>query len=186
LFSLGGLAMDAPIDGNLIEFLQNRFSETHQKVSDDSKVISREAKLRRTLAYFLKAVAVFGGLAIAVGIPKEWSQVVGILIAVAITVDSLFSNHRRLLSVTEASNAYKNLLRDIEQTYNIKLAEVLKTRKTKGEAKAKDKLEALINNLLIQLQGEQSRIEKGLQDSDLKLLESIKLEHQTAAAATLK
>lgn len=165
--------------GNLIKYLQERFADAYEKAKGEAKTISQEAWWRRTIAYSLKGIAVFGGISIAAGLHGIWSQVIGILITVVVAVDALSSNHRRLLFVTEASNAYRNLLRDIEQTYNIKLGEILKLRERGRDVEAKDKLESFINELLIQLQSEQNRIEKGLQEADLKLLETIKLEHHT-------
>ena len=170
-------------DGNVIEFLQKRFEDDYSTVTLSSRRHLREAKLRRWTAYLLKAIAIFGGIAIAAGLNAFWSHVVGLAIAVVVAMDALSSNHKRLLIVTAAANAYSNLLRNIHQTYMQKLAGVLRLKKT-DKAAAETELESLIDTLLNQLNAEQNRIEEGLQADDLKLLKDISLE-QHAAVSTL-
>lgn len=173
--------MSSP-DGNLLEFLTNRFEESYEATKADASNCAREAKWRRFSAYALKAIAVFGGISIAAGLRGVWSQIVGILITVAVALDALFSNHKRLLIVTAASHAYSNLLSNIRQSYNRQLAGVLKLRQT-DQDKAKAKLEKLLNDLMLQLQNEHQQIIKGLQEADLKLLNTISLEQRAAELA---
>lgn len=172
----------ATANGDVIEYLQKQFEEEYGRASAAAQRLSREAKQRRWAAYTLKAIAIFGGISIAAGLRGVWSQVVGLLVTVAVAVDALFSNHKRLLTVTAAANAYSNLLRNIRQTYNQKLVGILKLKGPDGK-KAKAQLENLIDGLLRELHNEQNQIEGGLQAADLKLLDNISLEQHAAASA---
>jgi hypothetical protein len=107
--------------------------------------------------------------------------VVGVLVTVAVAIDALFSNHKRLLTVTAAANAYSNLLRNVKQTFNQKLSGILRLKET-DEKKAKAQLENLIDGLLRKLHEEQNHIEDGLQAADLTVLETISLEQHAAAS----
>jgi hypothetical protein len=169
-------------DGHVIDYLQKRFEEDYSTVNTSSQHLSREAIVRRWTAYLLKAIAVFGGIAIAAGLNAYWSHVVGVLIAVVVGTDGVFSNHKRLLIVTAAANAYSNLLRNIRQTYNQKLGDVLRL-KTRDKAAAESQLGDFIGSLLRELNKEQNQIESGIQSDDLKLLQNISVEQHAAATA---
>jgi hypothetical protein len=163
--------------GNLIEYLQERFEESIATTEKSAIQLKQEAGWRRFLAYALKAIAIFGGISITAGLQQPASQIVGIIITVAVAVDALFSNHKRLLAVTSAANAYSNLLSNVKSSYNIELAAVLKIKET-DKAKARKQLQAMVTKYMRKLKDEKERIDNGLQETDLRLLNTISLEQK--------
>ena len=161
---------------NPVEFLQNRFEEAYKETEQRSAQVSKESKTRLYTAYLLKAVAVFGGIAIAAGLKGVWSQVVGILITVAVAYDALSSNHKRLIVVMKATNAYSTLLSKVRHSYNQKLAPILAISGSDEEATKKQKLDKLISPLIDELHEGKMTIDSALQEEDLKLLNSLALE----------
>lgn len=174
--------MSLPL-GNNLEFLQNRFQEDYEGLKAEAVKRAQEAKWRRISAYTFKGIAVFGGISIAAGLHGVWSQVIGILITVAVAIDALFSNHKRLLIVSAAAHAYSNLLDNIKHTHTQKLAEVIKLRQT-DQDNARTKLEELLSGLMLQLHNEHQTIETGLKEADLKLLNTISLEQHASDLST--
>jgi SMC proteins Flexible Hinge Domain len=128
------------------------------------------------LAFFLKGVAVFGGLAFAAGLKGPIAHVVGIAIAVAIAIDALLFNHVRLVVVTKADQAYKNLLKDTKNKHVIGLSPILKLKETGQTAKAQDQASEFLLSLKKELDKKSGEIEKALDAINIKSLESLALQ----------
>lgn len=160
-----------------LDFQQNRFKEQYDAAKKAAKKLGNETTKRKVTAYVLKGIAVFGGIAVAAGLRGHWSQAVGILISVAVAADGLLSNHRRLLMVTRASNAYSRLLETISHRYNQALAPILEHQETSAQKadKARD-LGKMISSASEMLFTEKQKIDTALQEEDLKLLNSLSVE----------
>ncbi len=164
---------------NTTEYAQNIFDDAYKQVEEDRKPLKLESLLRRTVAYGLKAVAVFGGLAITAGVSAKWSQIIGVAIAAAIAIDLLFSNHLRVIAVAKASQAYKRLLRQVRRTHQVELVSILE-KKSHDEATAQVELNNLITRLTKQLHDECTEIEKALDEMHIKALDVLSLEADRA------
>ena len=162
---------------NSLAFLQKRFEEAYAKTEETYKKRTAESTQRRSIAYLLKAIAVFGGIAVAAGLNGFWSHAVGILIMVAVGTDTLFSNQKRLLLVTKASNAYKRLLDIVSHQYDQKLASILRQYQ-KEPKQAEEQLESMILAINENLFTEKQKIETALEEEDLKLLNSLAIEQK--------
>jgi len=161
-----------------LEFQQIRFKEDYDAAKIAAKKLSHEATYRRVTAYVLKGIAVFGGIAVAAGLRGHWSQGIGILISVAVTADGLFANHKRLLMVTKAANAYSLLLETISHRYDQALAPILAD-------KARE-LGKMISSASDMLFAEKKKIDVALQGDDLKLLNSLSVEGSTTTREPTK
>jgi hypothetical protein len=163
--------------GDSLEFQQNRFKEQYEAAGKAAEKLRGEARLRQIAAYILKGIAVFGGIAVAAGLGGKLSQVVGILISVAVAGDSLFSNHKRLLIVKKASNAYSGLLGIISHRFNEALVPILDNQKTSAhKAHAAGDLGKVISSASEMLFEEKKKIDTAVQEEDLKLLNSLSVE----------
>jgi hypothetical protein len=163
--------------GDPIAYLQDRFEESINTAEEAAIKLRQEAGWRRFIAYALKAIAIFGGISITAGLRQPASQIVGIVITVAIAFDTLFSNHKRLLAVTSAANAYSNLLSNVKDSYNIELGAILKLNET-DEEKARKQLQTMVTKYMKKIIEERQKIDTALQETDLKLLNTISLEQK--------
>jgi hypothetical protein len=160
----------------MTDFSTKIFEDAYNKAKKEGKKYSQEANTRRVIAYSLKAIAVFGGIALATGLEKQPAQVIGILIAIVIALDAIFSNHKRLLVITTASKAYKSLFDRIEFEYNSNLAPIIKTKDQGQIAVALEKLEILNQQFSKSIYDYTTELKKGVDEADLKLLETIALD----------
>jgi hypothetical protein len=167
---------------NSVAFGQNRFEEEYAQAEADHKKLSSEAKIRRFTAYFLKGLAIFGGIAVAAGLSGFWSHLVGIAIMAAVGIDSWLSNQKRLLLVTKAANAYKRLLKTTRHEYNQSLAPSLKLPET--DPKRGEQIEAVIQEKTDKLFKEQQVIDAALEEEDLKLLNYLAMEERPRSPGT--
>ena len=165
------------VDGDPIEYRQNRFDEILREVSKDAARLRARSDTRRYTAYVLKALAVLGGIAIAAGVVGAWAQAIGILITVAVAIDSISSNHKRLLSETEATYAYEALSDSAVRRHRLELAPILDIKQQGDEDAARSALAKLLDSLIGTLQEGQTRAEKALRQTDLDALKAITLEN---------
>jgi hypothetical protein len=164
-------------EANPLKFQQNRFKEQYDAAGKAAEKLRGEAKRRKITAYVLKGIAVFGGIAVAAGLGGKGSQTVGILISVAVASDGLFSNHKRLLIVTKASNAYSRLLGRITHRFNRALEPILEDQKVPAQkAQAEGDLGRMISSASEMLFEEKQKIDTAVQEEDLKLLNSLSVE----------
>lgn len=169
------------LDGNSFEYVQNIFDQAYQAGEADKKKIHAEAMWRYWLAFSLKAIGIFGGIAIAAGIPQSWAQGVGITISVAVGVDSLLLNHIRLQAVSKADKAFKWLLLDVVNEHQNNLGPILQIKESGQEPEAKAKLTELNMRLKNRLDQESRKIGQALDEVDLKALDSLSLEAEQRA-----
>lgn len=119
-------------------------------------------RTRRFFAYALKIVAGGAGLAIATGKIDNFDQELGIAVLVAIFIDTVFSNHMRLIAETEAGHAYKALSGRVKDRYNREKDNV-----------EENQIEELKRESHIELSKGIYEIEKRLAEVDVKALKSL-------------
>ncbi len=165
---------------SLVAYLQKFFGDEFEEIEDARKKTSNEALRRRFVAYTLKGIAVLGGLVLAAGLVPPLSQVLGFAITAAVAVDAWFSNHERLLTVTQAAQAYRQTLKKVTRTHRLELAKVIQLRNSGDPTGAEKGLTELTSRLLRQLQDDAEKIETALDAADLKSLKSLALDTEAA------
>ena len=144
-------------------------------------------RLRRSLAYALKLVAGGGSLVVATGYLPAWNQHIGAAILIALLLDSVSSNHKRLLSEVQAGYAFGFLRERVTREYNRTLDGILKERKKLAAAgKPINDTETAVDTLQQKTHRDLTeglrQIQEGLAATDLKALETLSLDNERAVA----
>jgi hypothetical protein len=128
---------------------------------------------RRVLAYLLKSISIFGAIIVAAKI--EWidQTVLGLVIAAAVGLDQLTSNHARLLAIAAARYACERLYANIVAKHSTRLPSILSLRDKRQETEARRQLENLLSELMLDLHKGQEKILVAVQEADLKALNSL-------------
>ena len=172
---------DAMDPNDPVNFLQQRFDEAQQHLKRDWRIAWVYATVRRWIAYLLKAIGIFGGIAVASGLQEDKAHIVGILIAVAVGFDTLLQNYNRLIAMQEASYAYRELFYRVAREYNQKLG-VVKVLQGKGDStQARESLIELLQDMTYVVNSGQEALEKAWKDADLAALRSLSLEQSNIA-----
>lgn len=145
------------------------------------------ARLRRLLAYLLKFVAAGGSLVVATGYVPNWNQPIGAAILIAVLVDGVSSNHRRLLSEVQAGYAYEFLRERVSREYNRNFDPILKARQRLVDAGQPTETSDIARDALQQkthkdLTDGIKQIRESVAAADLKALETLALDNERAAA----
>jgi hypothetical protein len=150
----------------------------------------RVGAIRRFVAYVLKIVAGGGSLVVATGYRHEWDQQIGIAILIAIFLDTLSSNHTRLLAEVQAGYAFNFLSEKIKREYNRSLNPLYEQYGKLVNAGADVRLRQPVQQSIETLQQKTHKeladgigqIEARLAEADLKALEGLALDNERAAA----
>jgi hypothetical protein len=115
-----------------------------------------------------------------------WNQPVGVAILIAALLDSVSSNHKRLLSEVQAGYAYEFLREGVTREYNRSVDPLLKHRQKastggKDAQAADDAIEALQQKTHVRLTDGIRQIRESLAAADLKALETLALDNERAA-----
>ena len=170
---------------NPIEYAQNTFDSAYTEAITAKKRLSIRSLLRRSIAYSLKAVAVFGGIAVASGRFSSDAQNIGIAIIVAVAIDGLFSNHIQTMLVTKAANAYDRITKQAKRAHELRLASILTVKKGKEADESKRQLMALLAELTSQLHSGCAEIEALLAEGRYKALDSLSLDSERSKPAAV-
>ncbi len=92
--------------------IDKELNELYKEV-DKGKNLGRG---RRIVAYGAKLIAGGGGLLIATGEFSAFDQALGTAVLIVVLLDSVFSNHLRLIAEVQAGHAYKELSRKVKST----------------------------------------------------------------------
>lgn len=161
--------MAEPAD--VVAYSQEQFKAKYDAAEAHEKRLRNEFRIRRVIAYCLKAIVALGGLAITVGLSHVASQVVGIIIAVAVILDSeIFSNYKRLLATATAESALHSLVEGIEHQHRVGLLPVLKLKDT-DEGASRKALVDLLEGLINQLYTGQKAIDENLSKTNVEALQ---------------
>ncbi|MEO8035409.1 MAG: hypothetical protein ABI837_13315, partial [Acidobacteriota bacterium] len=112
-------------DAKATDYLQEQLDAQYKTTEQNAARVQRERNLRRALAYGFKTLAVIGGIIITYGVAQSTAHALGLSIAIAIAIDAIFSNHRRLLAAAAASKAYVQLLRTVRNGHQRALGKLL-------------------------------------------------------------
>jgi hypothetical protein len=147
----------------------------------------RVARARKVVAYLLKTIAGGGSLVVATGYFSDWHQLIGVAILVAIFLDTISSNHKRLLAEAQSGYAYEFLRENVSRKYNRQLDPLLKQLQKPGIAAddseaAHKAIDTLQQTTHTELTDGIAQIKKSLAEADLKGLEALTLDNERAAA----
>src|SRR4029079_15610850 len=141
--------MAQPAD--VVAYSQEQFRGAYEGAEARGLRLQKEFKLRRFVAYCLKAVVALGGLAITAGLSHGAAQAVGVVIAAAVILDSeVFSNYKRLLATATAEAAMRRLVEGIQHQHQVGLVTVLDL-KAKDEDGSKKTVVPLLQRLATQV-----------------------------------
>ncbi len=105
-----------------VEELIDVYKRARTDISDYLANLKAKTRNQKILAYVLKAIAVFGGIAIGIGFSEIVAQAIGIAIAVAVGVDVLFTNQKSLVVYATAALAIENYLEHLDgQLHNLEV-----------------------------------------------------------------
>lgn len=156
-----------------MDLIDKELDDLYKEVNARQKNLKIEAKYRSFLAYFLKLVAVLVSLVITGGFCPSLDQFFGLVVAAAVAIDHIFSNHKRLLVAKEAANALWALKRKVKHEFNGKAAPLY--RRTNNTVGVQDKIENLKSKAQSDLAKGISRIQQEINDVELDALKSLSL-----------
>lgn len=164
------------------ELIEKEIDALYQQARQGELRGKRLGSLRRVAAYVLKIIAAGGSLVVATGYLPEWNQPIGVAILIAVLVDGITSNHKRLLSEVQAGYAYGFLYERVSREHNRNLDPILKDLKSganvQAATEAKDALEQKAHT---DLTNGIRAIRESLRDADLRALEALSLDNERAA-----
>ena len=162
--------------------LEKDIDTLYQQVRKGEKRGKRASVGREFIAYVLKIVAGGGSLVVATGRFPEWHQLIGIAILVAIFLDTISANYKRLLAEVKAGYAYEFLREKVSRTYNRKLDPLLRQRNRPETADAaQNAIDALQQATHAELTDGIAQIRASLAEANLKGLEALALDNERAA-----
>jgi hypothetical protein len=136
------------------------------------------------MAYLLKTAAAGGSLVVATGKWPEAHQACGVAVLAAVLLDTISSNHKRLLAEVKAGYAYEALRHHVKSDYNRALDPL--NRKLDAGGEASEAAEVAITKLQQKahktLADGIAEIRSRLAQADVDALQALSLEHERAAA----
>jgi hypothetical protein len=162
--------------------MEKEIDELYRRVRDGEKQGKRIAFARRVVAYLLKVVAGGGSLVVATGYFRDWHQLIGVAILVAIFLDTISSNYKRLIAEAKAGYAYEFLREKVSRKYNRQVAPLLDRKKRPETAEAaQSEIDALQQAAHMELSEGLAQIRESIVATDLKALEALALDNERAA-----
>jgi hypothetical protein len=158
-------------------YVQDQFGQKIREIDTDRKSAARGRNWRRWVAYLLKAIAIFGGIAVASGLEQQLAQKVGVAILMAAGVDLWLSNSKALVIYAQAVDSYDALRKRAERRHQTDLIPILVAVEDE-DAEASDKLVAMVGGLLDMCNVELERIEKALREGNLETLKALEIENK--------
>jgi hypothetical protein len=160
--------------GDAAEQAQHFLDEAMTEAKNTQRSYERYASWRYYLAVGLKAIALFGGLAVAtLNIDKV---VLGIVISAAVLFDQLFSNHKRMMTETVAANAVQRTIRRVQNTYNDQVLDVIEANRKGQSDDAYALLLALARMSARTVRDELDRIKTAVAEANIQFLSSLNLD----------
>jgi thioesterase domain-containing protein len=169
------------------ELLQKEIDILIRQCETEAVKVESTSTRRRRSAIGLKVIAGGSSIPVAAGIASNLSQAFGIAVLVAILVDTVTSNQKRLVAETKAAYAYRNLAEATKRNYNREAAPLV--RKLKNAGDDRKAWEALVEQIeILQLAAQKSltdtlaAIRTALQNADLSALDALSLDSERAGA----
>lgn len=159
----------------VFEFEQQQFISEFTNTKIEAAKADQEFKKFRSIAYMLKAVAIFGSIAIAAGLPERAAQFVGVMIMVAVGVDALLSNQKRAIANALARVSYRAVLETAIFNHTNALSDELPKRESDEDAFFLA-MTAKLKKLREELFQSRRDVVQALEKAELAALESLKVE----------
>lgn len=157
--------------------IDKELDELYKKTAEGEKKGIKAAKYRRIIAYVLKIIAAGASLVIATGKLAFFHQEFGIAVLVAIFVDTISSNHKRLLAVVQAGYAYRSLRSAVRGEFNRELDPLIRLVR-QGDTTGEQKIKKLKDDAHVALSEGISKIEEKLSTSNIEALKSLSLDQE--------
>lgn len=170
--------------------LQEQINKMYQTAKNEAARGKRIEYMRLFFAYTFKIVAGGAGLAISFNKWTDWNQNFAIASVVAIFLDTVTQNYKKLLSVAKAGRAYQLTYQFIEFAHNVDMGIVLQQAALANGGTLPEVLsmQSQIDAAQIEqrtantLRSEIQRIRQATVDEDLKQLEALSLDAERAIA----
>lgn len=171
-----GMEIELPPGSEHIERAFNEsqriLHEAFKESIQSSKRYGKEVANRKYLAYFLKFTSILCAILITAGyIPHQ----LAIAIAIIYAIDTVLSNSRRLISITQASKAYitieKKLVRTHQTTQSTLFSE-------SDQVELAKKITTLNNSLTKLAHNEFEAVETAIDKSDIETLQALSLDEE--------
>ena len=159
------------------EYVQQKLSETIHGIDTSRNAAEKKRNRRRLLAYTLKFITIFGGIAVASGLAENWAQIFGLAILIATGFDIWLSNSKALMIYAQAVNSYDALRKRVERDHTTQLIPIISLAEKQG-GKASTKLVDMVTDLLKMSNVELTHIEKALHDGELETLKALEIENK--------
>jgi hypothetical protein len=175
------------VDEQEQSLIEKELDTLYKQIFAGEKRGKRVGRIRRIVAYTLKFIAGGGSLAVATGYFAQWTHPIGVAILVAVFLDTISSNHKRLLSEVEAGYAYEFLRMKVSRKFNRQYDPLNKQLKKADLTKdAAESVQSAIDTLQQTAHQELSEgieeIRKKLASEDVKALQFLALDSERAAA----
>jgi hypothetical protein len=167
--------------GDAAELAQTFLADALNEAQAAEIKYGRNATIHRVLAYGLKAVALFGGLAVAT-LPVD-NRIMGIIISAAVVLDQLLSNHRRLMTESVARNAVARTKRRVQTDYNARIVPIVQANQKGLPDEAREKLIALATSSTADLRKQLDEIQTAVENSRIEFLASLNVDSPAVTKA---
>jgi hypothetical protein len=162
----------------MADLLEQDIDKLYKRLKEIEKRGLIFSRLRRFLAYSLKIIVVLSGLAVGSGKFKPYDPAFGFAASIALVVDQIFSNVKRLIAEVAAGYAAKDQSLDISSKFNREKG-VLQLKSKQGtitEAEFNASNLTLDETAHKELQAAVRQIEDGLKVADLEALKGLILD----------
>ena len=167
----------------MANLLEQELDDLYKQTTAGQVRGEKAGKWRRWLAYVLKGVAAGGSLFVATGLLASWHQAVGIAVLVAVSIDTISANHKRLIAEVEAGYAFRALRSRVKGEFNREASE-LYVRKNSGDAAVQSQIDALMKKTHVVLSKGIENIETTRHKADIEGLRALSLDQERAGLAT--
>jgi len=159
--------------------LEQELDELYRQVSAGQERGERIGMVRRRVAYTLKIVAGGGSLFVATGLAPGLHQAVGIAVLVAVFIDTISANHKRLLAEVEAGHAFRAMRSRVKGEFNREVSE-LYAKKSSGDLSVQPQIDALMKKAHAVLLDGIEKINATRDKADIEGLRSLSLDQERA------
>lgn len=167
--------------------IDKELDQLYKEAAEGQKRGQNIGGIRTFFAYFLKAIAAGGSLIVATGLFPLRHQVIGIAILLAIFVDTISSNHERLIAEVQAGYAFRSLQSSVRAEFNRKASPLYAKLKNNDNIaneeleKVQKQLETLKHDAHLKLYQGIEIIRKKLEKTDIKALRTLSLDQERAS-----
>lgn len=159
--------------------LEQELDDLYKQAAAGQERGEKFGKIRRRIAYILKIIAAGGSLFVATGLLPSWHQAVGIAILVAVLIDTVSSNHKRLLAEVEAGYAFRALRSRVKGEFNREASELF-VQKNSGDDSVQPQIDALMKKTHGVLSDGIQKVETTRDKADLEGLRALSLDQERA------